>query len=596
MKIPDNIVDEIRTQVNIVDVIGDYIALEKRGRNYFACCPFHQEDTPSFSVSEEKQMFYCFGCHEGGNVFNFPMKYEGMNFQEAVLYVAKYTNVDFSQLQGLDTSMPKSPNQAYYDLIKFVSEFYQYLLQTDKGKIAKQYLMSRGITADEIAQFQIGFAPNEQLLGQLLEEKGFSLEKARELGLLFESTDMTNYYDAFRGRIVFPIMDNFGNIVAFTGRILTEYEHDDTPKYFHSPESKIFKKREVLYNYWTAKNEIKKQKEVFICEGIFDVIALARADVKNAVCTLGTAVTLEQMQFIKKMQLQPIFVFDNDNAGKHAVIKAMEMGLQHGVEAEAVTFWEYGEKDLDEFIANFDATKLKQLTQSRLSTFDYFIKFYEHTLNLENNDDRQMFMRKLVDALAKSNQATKEFYYNKILTITGYSRKVLEDFVTVEPVHDYEQTQNYPTYNKKSTTFNQYIPSLPKMTRQERCELLVIKGLCSGAAYIKAYQNKPILSQNMVFRKLIYEMLEDFRMRGKIDVSGLMGKLNQTEITFLTKSIYLEEPMNLTVFQELLDTLKIEAEREYLKDAATSERIDDKQKKIDSIQQYLEFKKKSIKS
>jgi len=602
MKISDQLIEDIRSHVNIVDVIGDYISLEKRGRNYFACCPFHQEDTPSFSVSEEKQLFYCFGCHEGGNVFSFPMKYEGLNFQESVLHVAEYTDIDVSQIQNTPHTQNVSLYQEYYDLMKFVSEFYEYLLQTDKGKVAKQYLTKRGISEEMIKQFHIGFVPNEHLLGELLEEKGYSLEKARDLGLVFESKDMLKYYDAFRGRIVFPVTDSLGNIVAFSGRILDIYESKDTPKYFHSPENIIFKKREIFYNYSVVKNEIKKEKEVYICEGIFDVIALARAGVKNAIGTLGTALTSEQTQLLKKMRAQVTFVFDNDNAGKNAMLRALEITAQQKIRAKAVIFWEYGEKDLDEFIQHFDGTRLKQLMEQKINANDYYIKYYQSTLNLDNNEDRQEFVKNIVHFLQYSDLVTKEDYYKEIKTITGYSSQALQELIKKAiPTHANDnayasisgQNDNLDYRDKKYK--NKYQPHLlkNKITRLEWCERLIVKGLCSGNEYIKLYQNNAVLSQDMLFRKLVYEILDEFRLCGVVDASRLMGKLSPAETNYLSQAIYLEEPMDITIFNELLDILKQETEKKYYRNAAIHNNANDKNKMIEDIQQFLEFKKKS---
>ena len=322
-----------------------------------------------------------------------------------------------------------------------------------------------------------------------------------------------------------------------------------------------------------------------------------RAGIINAIATLGTAVTQEQITLLKKTQIKLIFVFDNDIAGKNATAKALELVLGHQFRAEVVTFWNYAEKDLDEFIQTFDAARLKQQMSQRMGIFDFYLEYYQTVLNMDNNDDRQEFVRKNLGHLAKSNSATKDFYYKKIIDITGYSPTILQEFIQKEQRQSQEPvyvSQTPETTRRRAEVRQRY---QPKTSRQERCELLVIKGLCEGAEYIKIYQNNPILSRNGMFRKLIYEVLEEFRLMKDIDVSRLMSKLDGEEIRYLSRAIYLQEPMDTAIFQELLETLKLEAEKEYHKQTAKGNGNEaDLQKKINDIQEYLEFKKRIIKS
>jgi len=595
MSFSEQVLDDIRAQANIVDVIGDYITLEKRGRNHFGCCPFHQEDTPSFSVSEEKQFFHCFGCHEGGNVFTFVMKHEGLSFQEAVLHVARYTNIDPASLQGQITPKKSARHESYYELMQFVSDVYAYMLQTDKGKRAKTYLRERGISEREIETFRIGFAPNEQLLEQLLTEKGYSIEKARELGLLFESKDMTKHYDAFRGRIVFPITDKNGNIVAFTGRLIDEGAEAGQPKYFHSPESLIFRKREVLYNYSFAKNEIKKAKELYVCEGIFDVIALARADVPNGVCTLGTALSHEQLQLLGQTKSKVYFVFDNDKAGKHAMLKALRLGAEHKLDVGAITFWQYAEKDLDELIASVGATKLQAVLTQKQSLNDYYLQYYESTLNLANNEEKQEFVQKMIDILQYSTIQTQDHYYQLIQTKTGYSDAAFAAFKKIKA----EQSNDWVGIadNKRSHRPPIRTPRLSAQSGQERSEQLIIKGLLKGEGYVDAYKKNPVFSQNKTFRDLIWKIIDYAeRNAGTIDVVAFNKTLAQNEIAFLITSFNLQEPITPTIFQKLLTGLQQTTEFGYLKEAATQTKHQDRERQIAAIQQLADFKKKLDKS
>jgi len=600
MSFSEQVVSDIRAQANIVDVIGDYVTLEKRGRNHFACCPFHQEATPSFSVSEEKQLFHCFGCHAGGDVFTFVMQHDGLEFQEAVRLVAKYTNVDSSLLSNQLKRTHQSPLQPYYELMKFVSEFYAYMLQTDKGTVAKSYLENRGITQKEITDFQIGFAPDEQILGELLEEKGYSIEKARELGLLFESKDMTQNYDAFRGRVVFPITDSQGHVVAFSGRVLESSANKSRPKYFHSPENLIFKKRTILYNYSFAKNEIKKAKEVYVCEGIFDVIAAAQAGVLHSVCTLGTALSEEQLQLLGRMKSSVNFVFDNDSAGKNAMLKALRLSITHKLEARAVTFWQYAEKDLAELIAVVGASGVQNVLAEKQTINDYYLRYYEDSLNLANNEDKQEFVRKMVDILQYSNQGTREHYYQIIKEKTGYSNAALGEFLTTVKT-DQTQSQYRPTYDGRARGFSEHQVFQSNRTNmisgQERSEKLIIKGLIKGEAYITIYQKSPVFSQNKVFRNIIWKIIDYFTLNNDIiDFVDFNEKLARDETEFLLQAFELDEPITPQIFEALLLNLQETTARTYLKSEAKEAKNKDKAQHIAAIQQLVDFKKKLNKS
>ncbi|MGL5041535.1 MAG: DNA primase [Culicoidibacterales bacterium] len=594
MRIPELLIQEIREKVDIVAVIGDYIALEKRGRNHIACCPFHEEKTPSFSVSEDKQIFYCFGCHQGGNVYNFLMKHEGLSFIEAVTKVANYTDIDLQQYT-LESPIIKKENPLtpYLSLNEFVCDFYAYMLQTDRGTDAKKYLHSRGISDEEIKHFNIGFAPNEHLLASLLTEKGYSLDLAQELGLLHEAKSLTHFYDSFAGRIVFPITNFFGEVVAFTGRIITESK--TAPKYYHSPESVIFQKRSILYNYSNVSDEIRKQKHVFLCEGIFDVIALHRAGISIAVASLGTALTEEQVQYLKQKKVKATFIFDNDNAGKSALVKAINISLKHQLPADVVTFWEYGEKDLDEISQVHGAGKVKLILEHKTANIDYLLQYYQSFLNIDNNEERQEFARHILEALQHTPRATKEFYYEKLQTITNYSisalttlqqqvQKTKSGQLQVND-HDYAYEQ-YPVASELNLTTR-----APK-GRQLMCELLIIKSMCNDESCIKIYQGMPVLSQNEVFRKLIYQIVELFRKKKCVDLNSLYDIISDKEAQFLSQALYLEEPISSEIFTDLLKTLKHISEKRFFQEGAR-DRTNDKEKQKEMLQKYMEFKIKN---
>lgn len=281
-RIPEEVVEQIRTSSDIVEVIGEYVQLRKQGRNYFGLCPFHGENSPSFSVSSDKQIFHCFGCGEGGNVFSFLMKMEGLAFTEAVqklgerngIAVAEYTS---GQGQQEDISDDTVIMQQAHELLK---KYYHHLLvNTEEGNEALSYLLNRGITKEMIEKFEIGYAsPAWDAATKILQKRGLSLSSMEQAGLLIRSEKDGSHYDRFRGRVMFPIYTLQGKVIAFSGRALG----DDTPKYLNSPETPIFHKSKLLYNFHQARPFIRKRGQVVLFEGYADVLAAVKSGVEEA--------------------------------------------------------------------------------------------------------------------------------------------------------------------------------------------------------------------------------------------------------------------------------------------------------------------------
>lgn len=323
-RIPQELIDEIREKANIVDIVGQYVQLKKTGKNYSGLCPFHNEKTPSFSVAEDKQFYHCFGCGRGGNVFRFLQEIDGISFPEAVAKVADFEQISIPQeYREAEASSGNSEQRQLIELHEKAQELYHHLLMnTAVGEQALTYLHERGLDDETIAEFGIGFAPNQrQFLEQVFQNEGFDKELYEASGL-FVARDDGHFADRFYQRIMFPIRDPRGKTIAFSGRFFktAEFPGEDQPKYLNSPETSLFNKRMVLFNFDKARGTIRKESTVFLFEGFMDVIAAWRSGVKNGIASMGTSLTQQQVAAMERLADTIVICYDGDRAGIEAIV------------------------------------------------------------------------------------------------------------------------------------------------------------------------------------------------------------------------------------------------------------------------------------
>ncbi len=321
--IPDEVIEEIRERADIIEVISDYVALKKVGRNYKGLCPFHQEKTPSFMVSPEKQLFHCFGCGVGGNVFTFLMKYEQIAFAEAARTLAQKYGVHIPEVRATVRDQRKE-NLRQINAVAL--DFYVHQLRAEReGKVARDYLKRRGIEGAICEEYGVGYAPPRwEALMTHLKKKGVNIKEAEALGLIIPKKG--GWYDRFRDRIIFPIFDLQGRVIGFGGRVLSD-GHE--PKYLNSPESALYKKGAGLYGLNVARKYMQRAEgKVFVVEGYFDLLSMAQKGIKNAVATLGTALTPEQVRLARRFGREFFLLFDPDEAGVKAALRGLELFIQ----------------------------------------------------------------------------------------------------------------------------------------------------------------------------------------------------------------------------------------------------------------------------
>src|SRR5690625_4649772 len=344
--IPKAIIDQIRQETDIVDIIGEYVQLKKQRRNYFGLCPFHDEKSPSFSVTKEKQIFHCFGCGKGGNVYTFLMEIEGFSFIDALKYLSERSGIQLPKTKEIKTVLSEKANlvlSAYDWLTKY---YYHLLRYSEEGKGAFDYFKNRGINEDTIEQYQLGFSPiNSEATVQFLQKKGFHQQVLVKSGILTERDG--NLLDPFRGRIIFPIRNHLGRTVAFGGRAI----FDEQPKYLNSPENELFRKGNLIYNFDLAKNEIRKENKVIIFEGYMDVLTSVQAGIKHVVATLGTSLSNTQAKLLRRYVDTVILCFDTDDAGLRGTYHAANLLRENGCEVKIASV--KNQLGPDEYIRTF---------------------------------------------------------------------------------------------------------------------------------------------------------------------------------------------------------------------------------------------------
>ena len=400
----DEFIDRLRSECDIVSVLSDYVPLKKKGKNYWGCCPFHHENTPSFSVATDKGFFYCFGCQSGGNVFNFLMKIENISFFDSVKMLATRMNIPIPQQEKTEQELirERETNKLYRTNEMARDFFYACLTKTTYGIQAKKYLKNRGITNEIIESFKIGFAPPAwDKLGQAFLERGVEQNTLLKAGLAVERNSGDGVYDRFRNRIMFPICDVRGRVAGFGGRVVD----DSQPKYLNSPETPVFNKRNILFGFDTAHKYIKDCGQAIVVEGYMDVVTAHAYGIKNVVASLGTAFSPAQAKLLLRNAEEIIFAYDSDAAGQNATLRALSILRNMGANIRVVLIPD--SKDPDEFIRKHGAEAFKVLVKDAVDFLDYQIKQAFDSTDHSTLEGKVAVVSQIVPILAEVNNAVE---------------------------------------------------------------------------------------------------------------------------------------------------------------------------------------------
>ena len=433
-------IDEIRASSNIVDIIGEYVDLKRTGSSYKGLCPFHNEKTPSFTVDDKKQLFHCFGCGVGGDVVSFIMQKEGLSYPESLEYLAQKAGI---RMEYSSNYQPNPRNKELYEINKDIMMFYYKNLLTNKEAI--NYLKNRGLSGKIVNRFMLGFAKNSwQDLCDYVEYRGYDKKDLEDIGLIKKSSK-GNYYDKYRNRVIFPIINHYGNVIGFGGRSIG----DEMPKYLNSPESDIFKKRFNLYGL----NIYKKQKgnDIILVEGYMDVIALNNYGIDYTVASLGTALTLEQAKLIKRYADNVYICYDRDDAGINATNKAIEIFLEAEVKPKVITLEEG--LDPDDFIKEYGKETFLEKKENALDAYNYK---YNQILDIYSNSNPNEKYEKLdlfVEFLASiDSDLTREIFINNVSTLFKIDKSTLNQAIDKYNTNVNEKENRRDFYKDKKSS------------------------------------------------------------------------------------------------------------------------------------------------
>ncbi len=557
----EEIIDEVRQNNDVVDVISQYVHLSRKGRNYFGLCPFHNEKSPSFSVSPDKQIFHCFGCGVGGNVYTFLMKIEGLTFLEALETLAERAKIQLPTLDtGLDSQKEELKSKVY-KINEISAEFYHQNLYKPTAKIAQEYIKKRKLNQETLEAFQIGYSGRVDEMYKFLREKGFGEKEILESGLVIKNDNGT-YKDRYRNRLMFPICDVRGRVIGFGGRVLD----DSKPKYINSPENIVYSKGRHLFGLNIAKKE--SAKKILIVEGYMDVISLHQRGIKNVVGALGTALTEQQGWLLRKTTEQVILGFDADGAGQNAIARSMEILQNMGCDMRVLQI--EGAKDPDEYIIKYGEGRFKLEIENAISLVEFKVRNLKKEYNLENSGDKINFLREISKILSKvESTIEREIYIEKIAK--GYN-------ISKEAIYAEVNKLIYTNFKTEKTSENQ----VKNIRQEEKPREEIDKDLENRENTIIAL----LLDTNINVFKKIQEKIkpEDFKV-----------EINKK----IAQEIYKESEKSERNINKLIDTFDDEMKNHITMVMATDYEFEDMEKAVDDVlQKYekekLNQKKKSI--
>ena len=542
MRIPENKIEEIRSAANIIDIISEYVPLRKRGRNFLGLCPFHSEKTPSFTVNEEKQIYHCFGCHAGGNVFKFLMEYEKISFIEAVQDLAKRTGITLEFDENVSEEK-QSEQEILYDINTLTARYFSdNLLNSTEGETGREYFNKRKIRLQTLRAFGLGYALNgwENFI-EFAKEKKIDLEKSVQLGLIGRNND-GRLFDKFSGRIIFPIFSPNGRVVAFAGRILENRE--GTAKYLNSPESLIYTKGKILYGLSFAKDEIRRQDKAILVEGYMDLISLYQSGIKNVVAVSGTALTEDQVLLLSRYTKNVVLLFDADTAGIKASMRSIELLLKRDMEIKIVSL-PSGE-DPDSYVNNYGKEKFEELIKYAQNFMEYQSAYFESLGMFEDAAKTSEAVRELVKPAALINDELKRTLLIKSVAKKFNLReklleKELENVLRQSKKQEKLESDRKLKENTKTDSLikNKSVPEHIFLLEKD-----LIKVLLENNPEIVSHILDNVNEEEFVFQfhKLIISVINSLYDSGnEITVNNLLSRINDAIIQNYIRDLILEK-------------------------------------------------------
>lgn len=535
MRIKEDSISRLLDSINIVDVVSEYVRLKKTGKNFVALCPFHQEKTPSFTVNPAKNLFYCFGCGEGGNTVSFLMKIEKLPFVEAIESLSKKFNIPLEYEKGefveKDLELEK-----LYEYSQIANRyFFDNLTKTDEGRKALKYLYERGISEETIKTFNLGYALSAwNGLVTFTEKNKLDIEIFEHLGLVSKKDD--RYWDRFRGRIIFPVYSTIGKVIAFGGRILIEEENQ--PKYINSPETRIYTKGRTLFGLYHSKDFIRNEDHAILVEGYLDFLSLYQNGIKNVIATAGTALTIDQLNLLSRYTKNVSLVFDGDQAGIKAAIRSIKLFLQTDLDFKIITLSE--EEDPDSYIRKYGPTKFRETLLDAKNYIDFVYELSQTRQALKDASSKAKVINSLLENTARvKDPIRREIFIKEIATKFKVSEKSL-----LQSLSKY-----LDEYKRMEETTQHYDKSLAEI-EQKRKEINEVLPVEKGILKILFENNKKV--NDLIFLYLnakdffnekagqIFSIIQaEYEEHGEINITTIMNKVeDETLMTILFDSIF----------------------------------------------------------
>lgn len=565
-------INTIRSNADIVEIIGDYLELKQKGRNYVAICPFHDDHTPSLVVSTERQIFNCFTCKTGGNVFSFVMKYENVSFPEAIKIVAK--KIGYNLKSNYD-DVVESKYKKEYEIMNFAAKYYMNNINSKEGLEARKYLDKRGITSEIIKEFNIGLATDKPSdLYNILNKKNYSLDELDKLGLVNKYN--LDVFDTFQNRIIIPIEDIKGQIVGFTGRIY--HNEKDIAKYINTKETIIFKKGNILFNFHNARNYIREKKQAILVEGNMDAIKLSAKGIKNVIALMGVALSKEQIIILKKLNVPIILMLDNDSAGLNATFKNGELLRKNGIEVLVVRLKDA--KDPDEYIETKGVNALIDNINHANNYIDFLLESLKNGLDLNNINDLKKYINSIILSINNEDDLTKELIISKISKEYQIDEKILKQNIDIKQIKRKEDKKE----ERK-----------PKISKYQKAVSKILYMMMLDNKYITIYKNRLGYFKEKKEREIASEIIY-YNSKNNINIADFLTYiLNNEELSEFIDNILGENENTKDSIEEFNNCIEVvlkilkEDEIEKLKVEIKNEL--DINKKVELMTRLTEIKK-----
>lgn len=525
-RISEEEIEAVRHQADIVDVIGHYLQVHKKGKSYVALCPFHDDHSPSMSISPDKQIYKCFVCGNGGNVFTFVQNYEKISYPEAVARVAQLIGYQLSVNPTAERAVDPR-KEALYKVLQETIRYTQYQLNTSVASLQKEYLEGRGLDEKTCEQFEIGYNGAGDSLHEFLKAKGYEDKDMVNANVC--RTSASGIHDVFSDRITFPIHDSLGNPIGFSARTMDPSQ----AKYINTNDTEVFHKGEIVYNYHRAKTAARRSGKVLVCEGVTDVIAFWKAGIENAVCTLGTSCTAAQIRLLKNIAPRTVFCYDGDDPGQAATYKAAKMARQAGIDV-AIVLNETG-LDPDEILRRDGAKGLQELAGKEISWMEFVLSYLRRHANFSSYLEKKEFVQK---AMAEIRELDDEFD----------RRNFTDELAKISGFHlDYEPRKTEPIRDESR------LAAAKAPDGAEQAEQLILALMMNDPAAVERFQQKLGFLQDPACQTLAMMIIDAYRSKATLDPAALIDSTQDQQVKDLITKLATQEEFRIVYDEKILD-------------------------------------------